>query len=133
MNLGLILGLTCLSVTPRAGGPGPVEFKKWSGSVLVRSNGPDCTFRKSIDDKGTAVPKEWQPVRAGMYVGRFLLRTGPRSWVHMNGKLACVDRCSVVLFDSGSDIWAAVLRGRLSDVDGRRGKAILRPGQSRIW
>ena len=137
MRRVFVISLLCLSsltiFASSIGGPGPVEFKKWRGSVWVRAAERNCTWRKNVDDKFAPLPMKWQPVKAGLYVGRFLVRTGSNAWIHVNGKLACVDRNSLVSFDSSTDIWAAVKRGQVSDVDGRRGKPILGAGESRIW
>ena len=95
-----------------AGGAGPLKITALHGLVEIKSlEKPDA---------------RWERARPGPLGGRLLLRTGSRSWAHLDGKRWCLDPDSLLLIDSAADYWIEVLRGRVSAADGRRGKRIFR-------
>jgi hypothetical protein len=72
--------------------------------------------------RGYAVGR-WQPARTGELVGTYLLRTGPRSWAHLNAG-GCVDSNSLVHIESVADFIIRVRRGQVSAADGKRGEGL---------
>ena len=115
----------------RAGGAGPLELRAMRGTVEIKPLQPTeywwTTPGIRTWPRGRQRLKigKWQPARAGDLVGTFLLRTGMRSWVHLQGKSFCVDPNSLLRIESAADYGIQVLRGRVSAADGKRGNATL--------
>ena len=93
-----------------AGGRYPMRITKLHGDVQVR-----------FDQPGS----RWQPAKLGtLDGGPYLLRTGPHSYAHLNGKFRCVDSNSLIRINADSEASIDVLRGQMSAVDGKRGKSL---------
>jgi hypothetical protein len=112
-----------------AGGAGPLVVSRVSGKVEVKPLdraeywrvGGNRWKRERIGPVG-----RWRALETGGIVGTCLVRTGPRSWMRLAGKTWCVDPHSLVRVESGADFRIVVLRGRVSAVDGKRGKSLFR-------
>jgi hypothetical protein len=112
-----------------AGGGGPLVISRVSGRAEIKPldraeywrDGGQRWKKEPIGPRG-----RWRPVETGGIVGTCLLRTGPRSSVHLVGKEWCVDPNSLIRIESGSDFRVVVLRGRVSAVDGKRGRGVFR-------
>jgi len=110
----LLLGLgaaVCLYVASpaQAGGIGQVVITGLHGRVEIKPLHPGG---------------RWQRAKIGGLQGMYLLRTGPRSWVHLGNTKACVDSNTLLFIGSGSDSEIKVRRGRVSAIDGKRGKRL---------
>jgi hypothetical protein len=109
--LGIALGITLIAVTPaNAGGRGPMYVSKIHGDVQVRLDKPGSRWHK--------------PKIGSLDGGQYLLRTGPHSYAHLNGKFRCVDSNSLIRINADSEASIDVLRGQMSAVDGKRGKSL---------
>lgn len=122
------LGLVALCGAPsplHAGRPG-VGLAGIRGTVEIRSLAPGSPWRRA---------------KPGELLGTYLLRTGPRSSVHLQQyavevyrkrrpwgasprSVACVDSNSVVRIQSNCGYQVQLLRGRISAADGKPGKSI---------
>lgn len=121
------LAALCGAASPSyAGGPG-VGLGAIRGTVEIRSLAPGSKWRKA---------------KPGELLGTFLLRTGPRSSVHLQQyefevyrkqgppcgvkprAVACVDGNSLVRIESRCGYQVRVLQGRISAADGKPGKSI---------
>lgn len=103
-----------------AGGPG-VGIVKMHGTVEI----------KSLVRGG-----QWRRAKRGELYGDYtncLLRTGPRSWVHLRdfeapkspgSNVGCVDANSLVAIRSNCGYRIEVLQGQVSAVDGKQGKRL---------
>ena len=124
---GWLVGLALAAVlaipsSTSAGGPG-VGIVKMRGTVQIKSLSPGG---------------KWRPAQRGELYGQYtrcLLRTGPRSWVHLRdfntprsarGNVACVEANSVVRIYSNCGYRVELQQGRMSAIDGRRGKSLRR-------
>jgi hypothetical protein len=120
--LGLAV-LCCAAAPASAGGGGPVSILRLRGSVLIRE----------IDFKTGKPIGAWKPAKTKGLIGTYLLRTGRRSWAHLDLPFrirergqwkyvpaACVDSRSVVRIDSYADSEVRLVRGRISKADGKR-------------
>lgn len=120
------VGLAALLGVPaptNAGGP---------GVGIVRIHG-------TAEIKSLAGGGRWRPAKRGELVGAYLLRTGPRSWVHLRdfaaprsarSNVGCVDPGSVVRIESNCGYRIEVLQGKVSAVDGRWGRSLFRVASS---
>jgi hypothetical protein len=119
------VGLAALLGAPSptsAGGPG-VGIVKIHGTVEI----------KSLVSGG-----QWRRAKLGELHGAYtncLLRTGPRSWVHLRDfeaprsprkNVGCVDANSVVRIRSNCGYRIEVLQGQVSAIDGKPGKSLFR-------
>ncbi len=93
-----------------AGGRYPMHISEIHGDVQIR-----------LDKRGS----RWEKPKLGAVMGGpFLLRTGPHSYAHLNGKFRCVDANSLIRINLDSEASIDVLRGQMSAVDGKRGKSL---------
>jgi hypothetical protein len=125
------VALVCATSSALAGGGGPVAITGIGGKVEVKPLTPDTEWRPLTRDGRVPYRRlrnGWQCAKPGELVGTFLLRTGPRSWVHLNSTFGCVDSDSLIHIDSGSDFLVTIRRGQISAVDGKRGKRLARGG-----
>lgn len=120
VGLGALLGGTAPA---GAGGGGAVVIQRIHGDVLIRP----------IDYQTGRPTGAWRRAQKGGLLGSFLLRTGRRSWAHVElpfmvrqgGRLrylpgGCVDSGSLIRIDSAADSTIQVLRGKMSPADGKR-------------
>ena len=117
-----VAALLGLPAPTSAGGPG-VGIVSIHGTVEI----------KSLDRGG-----RWRRVKRGELQGTYtncLLRTGPRSWVHLrdfeapnspSSNVGCVDANSLVRIRSNCGYRIEVLKGQVSAVDGKQGKSLFR-------
>jgi hypothetical protein len=117
IGLGLATVLAGAAAT-EAGGPG-MGLSMLHGTVEIKPVGAG----------------EWQRAQPGELLGTYLVRTGPRSWAHLRDYAAedkaqamvgCLDANSLVRVRSSCGFDIEVLRGRISAIDGRPGKALFR-------
>jgi hypothetical protein len=110
-----------------AGGGGPLVISRISGRAEIKPL-DRAEYWRDGGERWKIVPigprGRWRPVETAGIDGTCLLRTGPRSWVHLQGRW-CVDPNSLIRIESGSDFRIVVLRGRVSAVDGR-GRGVFR-------
>jgi hypothetical protein len=93
-----------------AGGRYPLSITKVGGDVQVRLIAPGS---------------RWKKANAGMQLdGPYLLRTGPRSYAHLQGNFRCVDANSLIQINHDSEASIDVLSGQMSAVDGKPGKSM---------
>jgi len=112
--LGLGMAVCLGAASPaKSGGIGQVVIAKLHGRVEI----------KPLQAGG-----RWQRAKPSTLQGMYMLRTGPRSWVHLGNTKGCVDSNSLVFIGSGSDSEIKVRRGRVSAIDGKRGKRL-----TRLW
>lgn len=123
--LGLLSLAGALPAT--AGGAGPLTIEEVRGQVTIKPLdqakywGVDKRYPRS----GSVGPVgRWRSAAIGNIVGKYLLRTGPRSRVHLQDGKWCVDANSLLLVDSAADFGITVLRGQVSEADGKRGKRL---------
>ena len=119
----VVVGLVTL-----LGAPSPSS----AGGNVVRIT----AIRGRVEIKPLEGGGSWRRAELGELQGTFLLRTGPRSWAHLQEAGAwrprrldrgCVDANSLLRVGSwGCGFQIEVLRGRISAVDGRRGKGRFR-------
>jgi hypothetical protein len=109
--LGIAFAATLIAATPAiAGGRYPMYLSEVHGDVEVR-----------LDQPGS----RWQKPKLGALMGgTYLLRTGPRSYAHLNRNFRCVDSNSLIRIHFDSEASIDVLRGQMSAVDGKRGKSL---------
>ena len=126
----VVVGLAAVGALPAgAGGAGPLWISQVAGEARIKPldraeywrHGGEGWKKEPIGPRG-----RWRSVETGGIVGTCLLRTGPRSWVHLSGKTWCVDPNSLIRIESGSDFRLVVLRGRISAADGKPGKRLFR-------
>src|SRR5258708_6066981 len=113
--VSICVGLFLLSLAPVsfAGGVGPLVLTEVHGRVQIKPLYRSCTIRLrtgSSFGRPQRLTNHWQPARPGELIGAFLLRTGPRSWVHLHGRLGCLDSNSLVHIDSGDEFEVTVKR-----------------------
>jgi hypothetical protein len=129
------IGLAALLGAPAptgAGGGGPLELTRISGVVEIKllADGGEYWHQRAGSDRRVIESLRpvgrWQRAKTGYIVGTFLLRTGPRSWVHLDDRLWCVDANTLVRIESYADYGIQVLRGQVSRADGRRGKPVFK-------
>src|SRR5207249_2443652 len=107
-----------------------VEITRLRGDVEIRPLQPGCEYRRcppgarEVQIEPFAPGRHWRKPKLGELTGSFLVRTGARSSMRLNGNLGCVDSNSLVRIDSGCGFSIKVLRGRISAVDGRRGRSL---------
>jgi hypothetical protein len=108
---GFAFATILIAATPaEAGGRYPIRVSHIHGDVQVR-----------LDKPGS----RWEKAKLGsLDGGPFLLRTGPRSYAHLQGKFRCVDSNSLIRINRDSEASIDVLRGQMSAVDGKRGKSL---------
>ena len=119
------VGLAALLGAPApttAGGPG-IGIVKIHGTVEIKSSSPGA---------------RWRPAKRGELYGAYtncLLRTGPRSCVHLRdfespksprSNVGCVDANSLLRIRSNCGYHIEVLQGQVSAVDGKRGKSLFK-------
>jgi len=115
-----------------AGGAGPLALTRISGVVEIKLlvDGGEYWHQRAGSDRrvieSLGPVGRWKRAKTGDIVGTFLLRTGPRSWVHLDHRLWCVDANSLVRIESYADYGIEVLRGQVSRADGRRGKPVFK-------
>jgi hypothetical protein len=109
--LGVAFATLLMAAAPvNAGGRYPMYISEIHGDVDIR-----------LDKQGS----RWQKPKPGALMGgTYLLRTGPHSYVHLNGKFRCVDANSLIRINFDSEASIDVLRGQMSAVDGKRGKSL---------
>ena len=109
--LGIASAVLLMAAPPaKAGGRYPMYVTKIHGSVQVRLAKPGS---------------RWQDAKLGtLEGGTYLLRTGPHSYAHLNGKFRCVDSDSLIRIEWDSEASIDVLRGQMSAVDAKRGKSM---------
>jgi len=93
-----------------AGGRYPMYLSEVHGTVEIRRDEPGSRWEK--------------PKLGALEGGTYLLRTGPGSYAHLNGKFRCVDSNSLIRIHFDSEASIDVLRGQMSAVDGKRGKSL---------
>jgi hypothetical protein len=102
--------LLIVATPAHAGGRYPMYISEVHGDVQVR-----------LDQPGS----RWQKPKLGALMGgTYLLRTGPRSYAHLNRTFRCVDSDSLIRINFDSEASIDVLRGQMSAVDGKRGKSL---------
>jgi hypothetical protein len=118
------LAVACCAAAPvAAGGGGAVAITGLHGRVRIRE----------IDSHTGQPTGPWRPARTGVLDGTYLLRTDRASWAHINLPFrlrkgsgwrdvptGCIDRQSVVRIDSYADSVVSVMRGQISEADGKR-------------
>jgi hypothetical protein len=110
-QLGIAFAAMLMAAAPaNAGGRYPMYLSQVQGSVEVRLDKPGSRWQK--------------PKLGALEGGTYLLRTGPRSYAHLNGKFRCVDSNSLIRINFDSEASIDVLRGQMSAVDGKRGKSL---------
>jgi hypothetical protein len=128
------LALLASLLPATAGGAGPLTISAVRGTVEASALEPGAAYGEPKSPKGGMLPSNlkfreltpgrWSRVGPGTLGGSLLLRTGPKSWAHLQGGRWCVDPNSLVRIESAADFGIEVLRGRVSAVDGRRGKRL---------
>jgi hypothetical protein len=109
--VGIAFTTMLIAATPaNAGGRYPMYLSEVHGNVEVRLDKPGSRWQK--------------PKLGSLDGGPYLLRTGPRSYAHLNGKFRCVDANSLIRINRDSEASIDVLRGQMSAVDGKRGKSL---------
>jgi hypothetical protein len=107
----IVIATTLIAATPAsAGGRYPMYLTKVHGDVQIRLDKPGSRWQK--------------PKLGALDGGPYLLRTGARSYAHLNRTFRCVDSNSVIRINLDSEASIDVLRGRMSAVDGKRGKSL---------
>lgn len=119
-----------------AGGPGAIvtaihgqaEIKplEQGGKLWYRGRLWTSRYGKS---ETFASGSSWRRAKRGELEGTFLIRTGPRSWVHLrhnNRDVACLESNSLVRIRSGCGFEVEVIRGHASAIDGRLGPWLTR-------
>jgi hypothetical protein len=107
----VVVATTLVATSPaNAGGRYPMYLTKIHGDVQIRLAKPGSRWEK--------------PKLGSLDGGPFLLRTGARSYAHLNGKFRCVDSNSLIRINRDSEASIDVLRGQMSAVDGKRGKSL---------
>ncbi len=113
VSLVLAFCLAVIAAPVGAGGGGgryPMNITKVQGRVEVR-----------LERAGN----HWRTAKTGSLLGGpYLLRTGSRSYAHLFGKFRCLDANSLIRINFDSEASIDVLRGRMSAVDGRRGRRL---------
>lgn len=109
----------------RAGGPGAV-VTAIHGQVEIQPLQRHCRYLHPSSRGTSAEPfgpgSSWRRAKRGELEGTFLIRTGPRSRVHLrydNRNVACIDSNSLIQIRSGCGFEVKVIRGQASPVDGR--------------
>jgi hypothetical protein len=115
---GALAALVGMVGPTRAGGRGPLNVTAVHGKVEVKD-------LASNREQGWPVRPGWRRVKRGAVLRGVLLRTGPRSWVHLDRPRVCVDANSLLRIHLDSEASIDVLRGQMSAVDGRRGESLL--------
>ena len=111
-RLGIVFATTLIIGTAPAdaGGRSPMYLTKVHGDVQIRLDKPGSRWHK--------------PKLGSLDGGPFLLRTGARSYAHLNRTFRCVDANSLIRINRDSEASIDVLRGQMSAVDGKRGKSL---------
>jgi hypothetical protein len=92
-------------------------------------------IRGQVEIRSLQPGGHWRRAQPGILIGTYLLRTGPRSWVHLEERggwrprrlnRGCVDAGSLLRVQSSCGFQIQVLRGGISTVDGKRGATLFR-------
>ncbi len=126
--IGIAMAALLLTAPTHAGGPS-AAITRIHGDVDIRPLQRGCKYRRFPPGAAMQIERfapglHWRRAKLGELGGTFLVRTGPRSSVHLNGDLGCVDSNSLVRIDSGCGFAIKVLRGKVSAVDGRSGPSL---------
>jgi hypothetical protein len=101
-----------------AGGRGPLYVTAVHGKVEVK----DLPSNRGQVAK---VRPGWRSVKPGDPLQGVLLRTGCRSWVHLDRPRVCVDAGSLLRINLDTEASIDVLHGQMSALDGRPGKSLI--------
>jgi hypothetical protein len=107
----IALAALLVPATPAdAGGRYPMYITRIHGNVEIRLDQPGSRWRKAKPGAQSGGP--------------YLLRTGPKSYAHLNRTFRCVDAGSLIRINLDTEASIDVLRGQMSAVDGKRGKSL---------
>ena len=117
-------------------GAGLAAFLGTSSPTSAGGNSVAITeVRGRVEIKPLQPGGHWSRAKPGLIVGTLLLRTGPRSWAHLEERggwmprrfnRGCVDARSLIRVESSCGFGVEVLRGQISAVDGKRGKILFK-------